>query len=350
MEITSVYFGLFLGLLVPTMAKIILQTRSIWKRTRSLSNPYLYMIWTEVLVNLIFSLTTFLYLGGVIKGSLAYFFGVVTMWAIQTQFLSQIIANRVSLIMVNKRKSRLLKWSLFVLISIVNIAVYCIWIPAHMPSASPTMILLNDIWEHIEKCFFLVIDFGLNLYFLYLLRYRLIADGLSKYWRLFKFNAAIAVVSLSMDVLLLGFLSLPNPYDYVQFAPVAYIVKLYIELTMADLISKVVRSGSAQRGDEWYSGGNHTSSRTHPKPTTITQPDSFANGSAMMDTNISAGRVDRHRDEDQGAGIMKTVTTVVQSDMSEGGGSCEEYQVNTKRLTRDYSSTKSLNADDSTSQ
>ena len=135
------------------------------------------------------------------------------LWSIQTQLLSQIIANRVSLIMVNKRKSRLLKWGLFILIGMVNISVFCIWIMAHMPSASPSIIALNNIWERIEKSFFLVIDSGLNLYFLYLVRYRLIADGLVKYWRLFYFNAAIALVSLSMDALLLGMLSLPNPYE-----------------------------------------------------------------------------------------------------------------------------------------
>ncbi|KAH6667217.1 hypothetical protein B0J14DRAFT_439096, partial [Halenospora varia] len=263
MEIASIYFGLFLGLLVSTLTKVVQQTRSIWKRTRSLSNIYLYMIWIEAIVNLIFSLTTYLYLRGVIPSSLVYYFGIsVTLWAIQTQLLSQIIANRVALIMVNRSKSRLLKWSLFILTAVVNIAVYCIWIPAHLPSASPKMILLNNIWERIEKSFFLLVDFGLNLFFLYLLRYRLIADGLTKYWPLFKFNSCIVVVSLSMDVLLLGMLSLPNPYDYVQFAPVAYIVKLHIELTMADLISKVVRSGSTERHADGYASGNHTSSRT----------------------------------------------------------------------------------------
>jgi hypothetical protein len=137
----------------------------------------------------------------------------VLLWSIQTQLLSQIIANRVSLIMINKRKSRLLKWGLFILIGMVNISVFCIWIMAHMPSASPSMIAFNNIWERLEKSFFLVIDSGLNLYFLYLVRYRLIADGLSKYWRLFYFNAAILLVSLSMDTLLLGMLSLPNPYE-----------------------------------------------------------------------------------------------------------------------------------------
>lgn len=144
--------------------------------------------------------------------SLGFFIGTVLLWAIQTQLLSQIIANRVALIMTDRRKSTLLKWSLFGLITTVNISVFCIWIPAHMPNAAKTWVTLNEAWERVEKSFFLILDFSLNLYFLHLVRSRLIAGGLTKYWRLWKFNAAIVVVSLSMDVLLLGLLSFPNPY------------------------------------------------------------------------------------------------------------------------------------------
>jgi hypothetical protein len=123
---------------------------------------------------------------------------------------------------------------------------------------------------------------------------------------------------------------------------------------MAELISKVVRSGSVERGDDWHSRStNHTASRTHTtnrtfaKPT-IPQSGSYFGGSVRMNTNISGGRADGPRDEDQGEGIMKTVTMVVQSDVTED--SCEGYQVKTKRLTGDFSSTKSLRADDSASQ
>jgi hypothetical protein len=114
--------------------------------------------------------------------------------------------------MTNKRKVRMLKWGLFAAVLCINVAVSVIWIPAHMPSAIPYQITLNIIFEKAEKSFFLVVDLGLNLYFLYLVRFRLIEDGLSKYWRLFHFNAAIVVLSTSMDILLLGFLSLPDPY------------------------------------------------------------------------------------------------------------------------------------------
>lgn len=136
----------------------------------------------------------------------------VVLWAIQTQLLLQIIANRVSLIVVDKRKAQILKWGLFACVACVNLAVAGIWIPAQLPTASPFQITLNIIFEKAEKSFFLVVDLGLNLYFLYLVRFRLIADGLNKYWLLFKFNVAIVFLSTSMDILLLGFLSLPDPY------------------------------------------------------------------------------------------------------------------------------------------
>lgn len=136
----------------------------------------------------------------------------VLLWAIQTQLLLQIVANRVSLIMVEPRKARNLKWGLFLAVGAVNVAVAVIWISAQMPGATPSQVTLNLMFERAEKAFFLVVDLGLNVYFLYLVRFRLITDGLSKYWRLLHFNAAIVLLSTSMDCLLLGFLSLPDPY------------------------------------------------------------------------------------------------------------------------------------------
>lgn len=118
---------------------------------------------------------------------------------------------------------------------------------------------------------------------------------------------------------------------------------------MADLISKVVRSGSVERSDGWYSSGNHTGSRTQPAAGSraATKPkmpsDSVFSSSVRMDTNIYGGRTDRLEEDDKGEGIMKTtVTTVVKSEPSG-----EEYPVQVKRLTGDFSSTKSLCANGS---
>ena len=136
----------------------------------------------------------------------------VILWSIQTQLLSQIIANRVALIMVEKRRAAMLRWGLFIAIGLVNIPVCVIWTTAMLPGATPFHHVLNFWFEKAEKTFFLVIDLSLNLFFLYLVRSRLISDGLSKYWKLYHFNAGIVMLSTSMDILLLGFLSLPDPY------------------------------------------------------------------------------------------------------------------------------------------
>jgi hypothetical protein len=114
--------------------------------------------------------------------------------------------------MVKRQRATQLKWGLFAAITCVNVAVACIWIPAQLPGATPFQIKLNHRFEYAEKSFFLLVDLGLNLLFLYLVRFELIANGLSKYWQLYNFNAGIVVLSTSMDVMLLGFLGLPDPY------------------------------------------------------------------------------------------------------------------------------------------
>lgn len=78
---------------------------------------------------------------------------------------------------------------------------------------TPKLTRLNFIWEHFEKTFFLTLDLSLNLYFLYLVRSKLIANGLTKYWTLYNFNVVIIGISTSMDALLLGLMSLPNSYE-----------------------------------------------------------------------------------------------------------------------------------------
>jgi hypothetical protein len=92
-----------------------------------------------------------------------------------------------------------MKWWLFVAVALINVSVFCIWIPARL-EVSGTWIRINNIWDRLEKVIYLFIDLVLNGYFLYLVRSRLITKGLDKYKRLFNFNAIIVFVSLSMDV------------------------------------------------------------------------------------------------------------------------------------------------------
>lgn len=85
------------------------------------------------------------------------------------------------------------------LIGAINISVFIIWMPARLQISSH-WIYLNDIWDRVEKGIFLLIDLGLNLYFIYIVRSELIGHGLKKYWNLYWFNVGMIFVSISLDV------------------------------------------------------------------------------------------------------------------------------------------------------
>jgi trafficking protein particle complex subunit 12 len=111
----------------------------------------------------------------------------------------QILANRLSLIMYNPAKERRLKVGLLIAIGLINVSVFCIWVPARL-QISPTFIRLNDIWDRLEKAIFAVIDLALNTYFMWLVKSKLVASGLTQYNVLYKYNLIIGCISISLDV------------------------------------------------------------------------------------------------------------------------------------------------------
>jgi hypothetical protein len=123
----------------------------------------------------------------------------VLLWAIQIQSLLQIIINRISILMVNRHNAWKLKLVVFLVLLAINISVFCVWIPARL-QISPKWIAVNAVWDRVEKCIFLIVDAGLNFYFIYLVRSRLIANGLTKYTRLYRVNLFMIAVSMTMDV------------------------------------------------------------------------------------------------------------------------------------------------------
>ena len=69
MDIATLFFGMFVPIFVVTVAKAYNQTRRIYRHTRSLHNAYLYLIWTEAAANLAFSVTTIMFINGVIPAA-----------------------------------------------------------------------------------------------------------------------------------------------------------------------------------------------------------------------------------------------------------------------------------------
>lgn len=174
----------------------------------------------------------------------------VTLWCIELHLLIQIIVNRVSLLIISRRRASTIKWGSCAIILFINIGVYCIWVPARL-QISQTYIHINDIFDRCEKAIYLLLDAALNFYFCYLVKTKLIRGGMTKYTPLYKFNMSIVFVSLSMDALLIGMMSMTNQLIYVQFHPLCFMVKLNIEMSMADMISRVAR---APRQGLGYSG------------------------------------------------------------------------------------------------
>lgn len=111
----------------------------------------------------------------------------------------QIIINRIALLAVSRTVIRRLKWGMFVFLALINISVFCIWIPSRL-QISDRWRHINMIWDRIEKCLFALCDLGLNLYFVYLVRSSLVNYGLTKYVVLYRFNLAIIFISIGMDV------------------------------------------------------------------------------------------------------------------------------------------------------
>lgn len=174
------------------------------------------MIWGETAACLAFGIICWLHLNGNIPPSLAFYFGIresgtssrqwqeltsppVTCWSLQVQLLLQIIINRVAIIDMNTRRIRLTKYTVAILVTMINISVYCIWIPARL-QISAQYIHINNIWDRCEKTIYLVIDACLNGAFIWTVRKNLVKMGLEKYRTLMHVNIAIVILSLSMDV------------------------------------------------------------------------------------------------------------------------------------------------------
>lgn len=101
--------------------------------------------------------------------------------------------------MVVPGRAARLKWIVFAIILAVNISVFIIWMPARL-QINDQWIWLNNIWDRCEKVIFALVDGALNAYFIYLVRSRLIENGLTKYIPLYRMNLFLIFMSLSLDV------------------------------------------------------------------------------------------------------------------------------------------------------
>ncbi|KAK8137031.1 hypothetical protein PG984_004971 [Apiospora sp. TS-2023a] len=211
-------------------------------------NGYLAMVWAEWLVSVAFGILAWFYLNPrlVVQGNFWVFFGFLCLWTVQMQCILQILVNRVALLMLtgsDRRCASRLRWGIAAFVGVINISCFVVWIPARL-QISDHWIEANRIWDRTEKALFAVADIALNMMFVYLVRTKLIANGLQKYRRLFWTNCVAVFLSLSLDVVLIGVMSLPDDTVYLQFHPLVYLLKLHIEMNLAELLAKIVRASN----------------------------------------------------------------------------------------------------------
>ncbi|RYN28204.1 hypothetical protein AA0115_g5975 [Alternaria tenuissima] len=310
-----------------TLINVIVALWLIQKQTRGSRSPlrsvYIWMIWLELIVSFVMGLESFLHLLKYIRPSFAFYFTILFWWCIQVQLLLQIIINRIRVIVPDRKRSRWIMITTAVFVTAINISVFNIWIPARLQINS-TYHLVNEYWDRIEKGLYLLVDAALNWYFLKTVKENLINNGLTKYNKLVRFNQQIVMVSLLMDVMIIAAMSIPNSFVYVliplsahlarfpnpsfsryiQFHPLAYLVKLNIEMTMANLIKRIAistsrKTGMASIAQEFKSSSNQSTSgqRTggtvpHKSRGSVHELASFA--SYTVDTKATSDQ-DQHR-------------------------------------------------------
>ncbi|CAM1504781.1 Fc.00g023720.m01.CDS01 [Cosmosporella sp. VM-42] len=239
MNLSSIFWGFSFAVAVFSALRAGSQSLQTWRRKHRVT-AYIAMIWTEWAASIVIGAVAWSFQRQYVRPSFQLFFVTACFWSLQIQLLMQIIINRIALLMPAPGAATRLKWAVFLLLLLVNISVLVIWIPAQL-QISPRWIKINEIWDRCEKVIFAIIDLSLNLRFIFLVRSRLISHGLVKYVPLFRFNCVMICFSISLDIALIGLMSLPSKLVYLQFHPVAYLIKLFIEMNMAELIAKVAR-------------------------------------------------------------------------------------------------------------
>ncbi|KXJ88004.1 hypothetical protein Micbo1qcDRAFT_236150 [Microdochium bolleyi] len=249
----SLVLGATIPLAVFTFVKNIMQTQTVFERRRTFT-PFVIMCWAEWVSSVALAVLSYLFLSGMVPASFWTFFFMISLWTVEMQCILQIIINRVALIAQNPTEVRRIRIIVFVIVSLINLTGYPIWIPARL-QINPFWIHINFWWDRSEKVLYALVDIALNGYFMYNVRTKLIQMGLTKYKKLLRANIAMACVSVGMDILVLGSMSLPSGVIYAQFHPLQFLVKLLIELFMADLIAKIVREDNRMNTINTDTGG-----------------------------------------------------------------------------------------------
>ncbi|PBK68411.1 hypothetical protein ARMSODRAFT_1039975, partial [Armillaria solidipes] len=177
-----------------------------------------------------------------INPSIGFFLAIIICWIVQVLCLMLIIVNRLCILIQqpSQRVRHLLFFSFE--ISKLTVSFRIAYTQARGYRGCFCRFHFYVLWDKFEKAIYLLLDLALNILFIRMVKSRLVDHGLKKYDRVMRFNQRIIIVSIGMDILLMGATTLKNRFVYTQFHPVTYIVKLQIEMSMSCLLIKVAQS------------------------------------------------------------------------------------------------------------
>ncbi|KAH0613514.1 uncharacterized protein H6S33_005400 [Morchella sextelata] len=244
-EISLIAWGFTLGFGYLVAWKGYKQTSRIPRRKR-FKSMYFWLIWGEVISVFGYGCLTWLHVSEYVGPSFWLFLGIWVFWTVQTNTQSQIIINRIAVIIVDKRQIKLVRRWVFAVIMVLCFISAFTWIGASLQINS-RFIRGEEVHTRLEGVIFICIDIFLNLYFIKSVKKHLLEAGLEKYRPLTNFVIGIICISIGVDIVVVGMMSYHNPRIWLQFHPLGFIIKLNIELSMADLIRKIARKNDLGR-------------------------------------------------------------------------------------------------------
>ncbi|KAK7931310.1 hypothetical protein PG985_002022 [Apiospora marii] len=291
-QVASLAAGFSLGFGFLTAWEAIKQTKRNKNPARS---AYIYMVWGEIAVNIVIAILGWLFLDGILQPTVPVLFFILFCWVFEIQLLMQIIINRIGVIAESQATVRKIKYGTIVIITLINVSVFVIWIPAHLAvPPSEFYIIANKYYDPVSKVLILIVDAVLNWYFVKIVKERLVNQhGLVKYQPLVGFNTKLLIVSILMDAFLIGLMFLPNPVVYIQFHPVTYLTKLNIEMSVANLIARLARGGN--NSDQFHSSSYNN---TGPGTRNARNNPQFANDQDLALKSFTKSRIRSEPAED----------------------------------------------------
>lgn len=150
-KVSSIAFGFFLGFGYLTAWDAF---KISSKNRNPLRSLFVWMVWAELIANLAIAILAWLFLEGVLPPTFPTFFFIckpffsghvsalvltraVACWVLEIQFILQIIVNRVAIISMDHRLIHWIRWGTIIFISLINISVFCIWLPANLGAGEP---------------------------------------------------------------------------------------------------------------------------------------------------------------------------------------------------------------------